>query len=67
MYPIGTSIEGTKENTDRKVSGESFDEERSFYGCRNVELHKCKISGPKDGESAFYRISYKTDIGKPRP
>ena len=53
MYPIGTSIEGTKENTDRKVSGESFDEERSFYGCRNVELHKCKISGPKDGESAF--------------
>ena len=53
MYPIGTSIEGSKENTDKKIEGGNFDEERSFYGCRNIELHKCKIDGPKDGESAF--------------
>lgn len=32
---------------------EIHDEERAFYGLKNVTVKKCKIDGPADGESAF--------------
>ena len=35
------------------VENETFDEERAFYGARNVKVKSVKIDGPRDGESAF--------------
>ena len=35
------------------VENETFDEERAFYGARNVKVKCVKIDGPRDGDSAF--------------
>lgn len=37
----------------RYVTNESFDEERAFYGVKEVVIDHCLFDGPKDGESAF--------------
>ena len=38
---------------NRVVENQTFDEERAFYGARNVKVNNVKIDGPADGESAF--------------
>lgn len=35
------------------VENKTFDEERAFYGARNVKVKNVSIDGPADGESAF--------------
>lgn len=37
----------------KKIQNLSFDEERAFYGKKNLDLHNCKNQGKADGESAF--------------
>ena len=36
-----------------KIFNKSYDEERAFYGVRELECEKCNFDGPADGESAF--------------
>lgn len=35
------------------VQNKAFDEERAFYGSRDIKIINCKIDGEADGESAF--------------
>lgn len=35
------------------ITGQTFDEERAFYGSRNIEAVGCRFDGPADGESAW--------------
>ncbi len=35
------------------VENETFDQERAYYGCRDVSFRDCAVDGPADGESAF--------------
>lgn len=35
------------------VENKRFDEERAFYGSRELVMKNCEIDGPADGESAF--------------
>lgn len=35
------------------IENRAFDEERAFYGERDITVKSCKIDGPADGESAF--------------
>ena len=37
----------------RIISGETHDEERAFYGSRDLEVVECNFDGEADGESAF--------------
>ena len=32
---------------------QTFDEERAFYGSKNILVQDCSFEGPADGESAF--------------
>lgn len=32
---------------------QTYDRERAFYGCRDVQVLSCRFDGPADGESAF--------------
>lgn len=36
-----------------RYENETHDEERAFYGLKDVVIKNCKIDGPADGESAF--------------
>lgn len=38
---------------DMKIENKSFDEERAFYGERQLIIEHCQFDGPQDGESAF--------------
>lgn len=38
---------------DKIVENETFDEERAFYGEKNLVVRNCGFDGPADGESAF--------------
>lgn len=35
------------------IINQTFDQERSFYGSKNIHLMDCRFDGPADGESAF--------------
>lgn len=35
------------------VKNQTFDQERAFYGSRDIEIVECKFDGEADGESAF--------------
>ncbi len=35
------------------IENQAFDEERAFYGTKNLMFRKCKTDGAADGESAF--------------
>ena len=39
------------------VENETFDQERAYYGCRDVSFRDCAVDGPADGESAFKESS----------
>lgn len=35
------------------IINQTFDQERTFYGAKNIHLMDCRFDGPADGESAF--------------
>lgn len=35
------------------IQGQTFDQERAFYGTQNIIVKDCRFDGPADGESAF--------------
>ncbi len=37
--------------------GKTYDQERAFYGCRDIKVVDCRFDGPADGESAFKECS----------
>ena len=39
------------------IENQSFDEERSLYGSREITVKRCSFDGPADGESAFKECS----------
>ena len=41
----------------KTIRNEVRDDERAFYGSKNIEFKKIKIEGPADGESAFKECS----------
>ena len=36
-----------------KITGYTFDQERSLYGLKNTDVENCRFEGPADGESAL--------------
>lgn len=41
----------------KKITGETFDEERALYGSHGIEVTGCRFDGPADGESALKESS----------
>lgn len=37
----------------KEFAYQNYDEERAFYGERDIFVHDCRFAGPADGESAF--------------
>ena len=35
------------------IENKTFDEERAFYGTKDLTIKNCSFDGPRDGESAF--------------
>lgn len=37
----------------REFANQNYDQERAFYGEKEIFVHNCRFAGPADGESAF--------------
>ena len=37
----------------KEFKNQNYDQERAFYGEKNICVHDCRFTGPADGESAF--------------